>query len=287
MLLDAQVGVEGDGAPARRLPGIDLAILDGTSIEKGHAPAIQRQQFLGTPFDIIDFDKVINLIRETKDADGFRYIVTPNVDHVVRLSAHGELKPYYDDAWLTLCDSKPLALLARAMPLRLPRVTGADLTANVFGRVIEDGDHIVLIAPNKTVVSRMRAQYPRLHVRAHVPPFGVGNNPAEIAKCVDFVVREKATFIFIAVGAPQSEKIAHAILQDARATGIALCIGASLEFLTGMKRRAPRWMSRAGIEWVHRLATDPRRLWRRYVFSVLPLLRLTVTEFSKRKSARS
>lgn len=261
-----------------------MALVQSNGIAKD--PVIQRQHFLNVPFDIIKFDDAVELIAATRNADGFRYVVTPNVDHVVRLSTHAELKPLYEAAWLTLCDSKPLVLLARAMPLKLPRVTGADLTACLFGTVVKDGDHIALVAPNEAVVARMRAKFPRLSIAAHVPPFGVGNNPAELARCVDFVVRERAAFTFLAIGSPQSEKIAHAIAMDGRAVGTALCIGASLEFMTGMKRRAPRWMSRAGIEWVHRLATDPKRLWRRYVFSVLPLLRLTLAEFRQRRTAR-
>ena len=71
--------------------------------------------------------------------------------------------------------------------------------------------------------------------------------------------------IFSAIGAPQSELICALIRQRGEATGVGLCIGASLEFLTGAKRRAPRWMQKAGLEWLFRLANEPGRLWRRYL----------------------
>jgi exopolysaccharide biosynthesis WecB/TagA/CpsF family protein len=264
-----------------------LTLLERHFAEEERIPAIQRQYFLDMPFDKITFDDVVELLGKMRNAKGFRYIVTPNVDHVVRFSTNKDLRPYYENAWLTLCDSKPLALLARIMPLSLPRVTGSDLTASVFNLVIRDGDHIALIAPNATVAERMQAKYPRLHIRFYVPPFGVGKNPTEIARCVEFAVREKAAFTFIAIGSPQSEKIAYAMSEHGRAAGIGLCIGASLEFLTGMKRRAPHWMRKAGIEWMHRLASDPKRLWRRYAFAVIPLLRLTLAEFRERRAARS
>src|SRR5690606_24690187 len=119
--------------------------------------------------------------------NGFRYIVTPNVDHVVRLSRQPDLKIFYENAWLTLCDSKPVALLARTIPMVLPRVTGADLTKSLFGLVIRDGDRIAIVAPSQAVVDQMRNGFPRLHIRAHVPPYGVLDNPVELQRCVDFV----------------------------------------------------------------------------------------------------
>lgn len=239
------------------------------------------------PFDKIAFNDVVALIGVMREFEGFRYVVTPNVDHVVRFSGNRELRAYYENAWLTLCDSKPLVLLARLMPLTLPRVTGSDLTVNLFDKVIRDGDRITIIAPNEAVVEKMRAKYPRLQIRAHVPPFGVADNPAELARCVEFAVAEKADFVFMAIGAPQSEKIAYAMSKDKRASGICLCVGASLEFITGMKRRAPRWMSKVGIEWMHRLASDPKRLWRRYAFAAMPLLRMTLAEFRQHRKVRT
>lgn len=257
----------------------------GTSSAPSGFP-IERRYFLGVPFDAIAFDDVVELIGRTRDGAGFRYIVTPNVDHVVRLSRQPELQVLYEKAWLTLCDSKPVALLARAVPLVLPRVTGADLTKSVFGLVVRDGDRIAIVAPSQPVVDQMRASYPRLHIRAHVPPFGVLDNPVELKRCVDFVAAEPSDFVFLAIGSPQSEKIAYEISRDGRATGICLCIGAALEFMTGMKRRAPRWMSRVGLEWLHRMASDPKRLWRRYVFSVPPLLALAVPEILRSWTGR-
>lgn len=271
------------GRPGRSIISATVGKMSEANMTVTHSimPAIERRHFLGVPFDRIAFDDVVRLISDTRDDPAYRYIVTPNVDHIVRLAQHPELLPYYENAWLTLCDSKPVSMLAKAVPLTLPRVTGADLTACLFGLVIRDGDHITMIAPSQNVIDQMRTRFPRLKIRAHVPPYGVLNNPAELQRCVDFAVQEKADFIFVAIGSPQSEKIAYEISKDPGATGICLCIGAALEFMTGMKKRAPRWMSRTGLEWLHRLGSDPGRLWRRYLFSVLPLLGLAVREIPR------
>jgi len=244
---------------------------------------IERHSFLGTAFDQLPYDCAVRLIGETKGQDGFRYVVTPNVDHVVRLASTPQLAGCYDKAWLSLCDSRPVSWLARMMPtLSLPRVTGSDLTAGLFAEVIAAGDRVALIAPNEEVVQRMRAAYPALDLVAHVPPMGFADDAAEVTRCIDFILAAQPDFTFIAVGSPQSEKLAFAVSQESEARGICLCIGASLEFLTGMKKRAPIWVQALGLEWAHRLAGDPRRLWRRYAFAFAPLARLAAGEFRQR-----
>jgi len=89
--------------------------------------------------------------------------------------------------------------------------------------------------------------------------------PDARAAVADFVIASEPDVVLFAVGAPQSELLCAEIAARGGARGVALCIGASLEFLTGAKRRAPRWMQRAGLEWLFRLLSEPRRLWRRYL----------------------
>jgi N-acetylglucosaminyldiphosphoundecaprenol N-acetyl-beta-D-mannosaminyltransferase len=247
--------------------------------QNGSPPGgVRRQAFLGTVFDEIDFEQVLAAIELARGEAGFRYVVTPNVDHVVRLSREPKYRPYYEKAWLSVCDSMPIKLAARFTGLDLPRVTGSDLTVQLFKRLIRAGDRLTLIAPNMAVVSALRAQFPTLSIRAYVPPPGVLDNAAELDRCVRFGVEEPTDFVFLAIGSPQSEAIAFKIAQEPGASGSCFCIGAALEFVTGMKQRAPEWMSNSGLEWLHRLVSDPKRLWRRYVLSIIPFARLVAKE---------
>lgn len=243
----------------------------------------EQLHLFGVTFDRLDTMGVIARIETARSAGRFNYIVTPNVDHVVRNQSFAGLTAPYDDAWLTLCDSMPLRVLAKLLGHDLPRVTGSDLTAELFDQVLRDGDRLAVVASYQGVVDRLRDHFPHLRIRAVIPPFGVENDPAELRKCVDFVLAEQNDFVFLAIGSPQSETIAYALSKSDRASGTALCIGASLEFLTGLKRRAPRWMSAVGLEWLHRLGTDPRRLWRRYAYSVFPLMRLVAQELRHKR----
>jgi exopolysaccharide biosynthesis WecB/TagA/CpsF family protein len=87
----------------------------------------------------------------------------------------------------------------------------------------------------------------------------------EIQRCVDFVVDTQAPLIFLAAGTPQQEILACRIADHPQARGIGLCIGASIDFLTGKQRRAPVLMQKAGLERLYRLLSDPRRLASRYL----------------------
>jgi exopolysaccharide biosynthesis WecB/TagA/CpsF family protein len=252
---------------------LDYSLTRNVPVSRGH-----RHYFLGAPFDNIGQDAAVRLVTDSDGSTKFRYIVTPNVDHVVRLSGNRQLAAYYDEAWMSLCDSKPISTLSHAVSLGLPLVTGSDLTARLFKTVIKDGDLITLIAAHPQIVSDLESAYPGIRFRSMVPPSGVLHHPHALQACVDFVAAEKARFVFIAIGSPQSEKIAHALAQRPDACGVGLCIGASLEFLVGAQKRAPLWMRRAGMEWAHRLASDPKRLWRRYAFAVAPLTQLFVKE---------
>jgi exopolysaccharide biosynthesis WecB/TagA/CpsF family protein len=242
-----------------------------------------RRYFLGAPFDRINGAEVVEAIANVRSGTRFRYVVTPNVDHVVRLNQNRNLKTYYDEAWMTLCDSRPIAMFGRAMSVDLPHVTGSDLTVSLFQSVLQDGDVITLIVATDNIACAVQAAYPNVRFRVLVPPEGVSQSPDALQACVDFAALEEARFVFIAIGSPQSEKIAYELAMRPEARGVGLCVGAALEFLVGAKKRAPRWMRRAGLEWAHRMASDPKRLWRRYLYSALPLLRLFSIEVSGRQ----
>ena len=226
-----------------------MTVLDVLS--SSEVPHVRRRTyFLGAPFDNIERNEVLNMLKACGPSTPFRYVVTPNVDHVVRMKRDNALAPYYDHAWLSLCDSQPVSKLAKLVSLNLPLVTGSDLTATVFTSIIQSGDRITLIAANDRIVDELERAYPGVQFRAFVPPGNVWSDPAAFQACVDFVVAEPARFVFIAIGAPQSEKIAHAISAHPGAKGVGFCIGASLEFITGAKKRAPIWMRRVGVRMV-------------------------------------
>jgi N-acetylglucosaminyldiphosphoundecaprenol N-acetyl-beta-D-mannosaminyltransferase len=224
-----------------------------------------RVQFLDLAFDGLTFEQVRSRLRTVTSASPYRYIVTPNVDHVVRAHREPELRELYEAADLCVCDSRILRLLARFSGIKLPLVAGSDLAAALFAEVIEPGERVAVIGGTRKTLKRLRARYPEVQFLHHEPPRGLRDNAEARRAATAFLAAAEARFAFIAVGSPQQEMIAKEAREHPGATGVALCIGAALEFLTGEQKRAPRVLQKLGFEWAHRLATNPRRLWRRYL----------------------
>ncbi len=222
--------------------------------------------FLGFSFSGLDLDAATDAVTARASLDArFAYVVTPNVDHVVGLAAEPGRRPLYDAAWLTLNDSQVLRSLGARAALDLPLATGADLTERLFDTVIDRREPITIIGGDEDTVSELKRRYFLSDVRWHRPPMGLKQRPGAIVRAAAFAAAQRSRFTFICVGAPQQEMIAYAISQHPDATGVGLCVGAGLEFLSGHKLRAPRWMRAAGLEWAHRLVNEPARLWRRYL----------------------
>jgi exopolysaccharide biosynthesis WecB/TagA/CpsF family protein len=229
-------------------------------------PQPDTLDFIGVRFTPLALQEAVNTIvaRANTGAD-FSYVVTPNVDHVVGLAKDASRAPLYESAWLTLCDSRILQLLAGWSAIEMPVVVGADLTAHLFEHVITKDEQVVIIGGDDQVIAALQARYGLTDVCWHAPPMGLRQNPQAIASAARYIAAHRARFVFLVVGAPQQEMIAKAALDRGDCRGVGLCIGVSLEFLAGKVQRAPNWMQQARLEWAFRLLAEPRRLWRRYL----------------------
>ncbi len=228
--------------------------------------ASARVSFLDIEFSGLDLATAVDAVSVRASLGGrFSYVTTPNVDHVVGLAKEPARRALYDSAWLTLNDSRILSRLARQVGLRLPTATGADLAKRLFDQVIEPGEPIAIVGGDAQMIAKLVRRYSLTDVRWHDAPMGLKQNPAAIAEAAAFAAMQSARFTFICVGAPQQELVAFAIKQRGDARGVGLCVGGALEFIAKRKHRAPRFMRALGLEWLHRLASEPGRLWRRYL----------------------
>lgn len=222
--------------------------------------------FLGLDFNALDREAALDLIAARATLGGaFSYVTTPNVDHMVKLSREPGRRALYDGAWLTLNDSRILEALSKRAGIALPSAPGADIAEMLFARVIEKDEPVTIIGGDRQAIAALRKRYGLTDVRWHNAPAGLASNPQAIVEAAAFAAAQGSRFTFICVGAPQQEMVAYAIGQIEGATGVGLCVGAALDFLSGKTQRAPKWMRAAGLEWLHRLASEPKRLWRRYV----------------------
>jgi exopolysaccharide biosynthesis WecB/TagA/CpsF family protein len=219
----------------------------------------------------------------------YGYVVTPNTDHIIRLHDDAAFRSCYSSADYTLLDSRFVSGLLRVTRgARLPVCTGSDLIGNLFAGVIANDDLLVLIGGSAEQAQELRDRYGLCGLAHFNPPMGFINDPTHVEACLRFIeTHSPFRFCLLAVGSPQQETIARLLQARGRARGLALCIGASIDFLTGRERRAPKWIQHCGMEWSFRLARAPGRMAKRYLLrgpAIFALLRSADIELRPREA---
>jgi N-acetylglucosaminyldiphosphoundecaprenol N-acetyl-beta-D-mannosaminyltransferase len=206
----------------------------------------------------------------TTDSGQCRYVVTPNVNHAVLLQRHGEFASAYADADFVLADGAPLVLLSRMFGRALPeRVAGSDLVPRLFDRGRADRPIRAYLLGARPEVNERAARiteerWPGVKVVGRdSPPLGFEQSATQNDRILTDVAAARPDVLIVGFGAPKQELWVHRH-RDAIQAKVALCVGATIDFIAGEKRRAPVWMRRSGLEWMHRVATEPKRLSGRY-----------------------
>ncbi len=201
---------------------------------------------------------------------GCRFVVTPNVDHTVLLQSNTELCAAYQRAGLVLADGFPVVWASRMLRRPLPEtVTGSDLVPALFDAAqARGGVKVYLLGAGPGVAEKAAEQveqrWPAVKVvGTYSPPLGFERDAQENEKIISLVNDSQAELLVLGFGAPKQE-LWIARYADRLHVPAALCVGATIDFLAGEKSRAPIWMRKLRMEWLHRLCTEPRRLARRY-----------------------
>ena len=223
-------------------------------------------EFCGMVFDPLTPVQALARCKWMSVKHGFRYIVTPNVDHLVQLSREPEVyNSIFRGSWLSVCDSRILELLANFTGIPLKAVPGSDLTAQIFDNIIQPDEQINVVGCSEDVIAEVRSRYGLTALNHYEPPMGLRNKPGEIAKCAKFIADNPARYTFICVGSPQGEMVAKSASDRGDCVGLGLSVGASLDFLAEKVKRAPKFVQAVRMEWLYRLLSEPRRLWKRYL----------------------
>ncbi|GAA4906530.1 hypothetical protein GCM10023223_24670 [Stackebrandtia albiflava] len=234
----------------------------------------------GLAFDAVTQAEVVDRVRaELRRGRGGR-IVTPNVDILRQTRRSPESRDHVTAGDLVVADGAPLVWASRLAGSALPeRVAGSDLIWSLSRAAAEDGRRVFLLggapggdrATAARAADRLIATLPGLHVvGACSPPMGFDADPAVLRSLVDDMVSARPDVVFVGLGFPKQERVI-ARLAGALPRAWFLGCGAAVDFVAGNRRRAPRWMQRGGLEWLHRLAAEPRRMFTRYMVHDAPV----------------
>lgn len=248
-----------------------------------------RVSLFGMKIDPLRLDEAARRVLEWALEDspnGCRYVVTPNVDHAVKFQEHEGLRRAYDRAAMVVADGAPLILASRLLGRGLPeRVAGSDLAPKLFDLAEQSSSplRVFLLGAGPGVAERaaenMHKKWPSVRVvGVHCPPLGFEKDEAENAKIHDAIRVARPDVVVVGLGAPKQE-LWVSEHRDRIEAKVALCVGATIDFLAGEKQRSPEWMQRAGLEWLHRLLTEPKRLARRYAYGAWVFPRLVWSEY--------
>jgi N-acetylglucosaminyldiphosphoundecaprenol N-acetyl-beta-D-mannosaminyltransferase len=229
----------------------------------------------------IDNLSMLEFLQELKSG----IVFTPNVNHIVRLQKDRELQNAYNAADYVVCDSTIVLHASHFLgkPIQ-EKISGSDIlpafytchrknpTIKIFLLGADEG--VALRAQNciNQKVGR------RIVVGAHSPSFGFEKDEAECLKIIDLINHTDATVLVVGVGCPKQEKWILKYRDRLPTVKILMALGAAIDFEAGHKSRAPKWIGDVGLEWLYRLVSEPRRLWKRYLLDVMPFFWLVVKE---------
>jgi N-acetylglucosaminyldiphosphoundecaprenol N-acetyl-beta-D-mannosaminyltransferase len=227
---------------------------------------------------------VIEWARERRSC----YVCLAAVNNIMEARDRPAYREVMEQAALVTSDGMPLVWLLRALGIRgATRVYGPDLTPLVLDAAARDRIRVGFYGGSAETLSELlkvvRRRFPSLDIAyAEAPPFRP-LTPAEDQRTVRAMRDSGAEVLFVGLGSPKQDEWMHA--HRGRVPAVMMGVGAAFDFLAGVKPQAPAWMQRRGLEWLFRLATEPRRLWRRYLtqnprFAVLALAQLVRTRFS-------
>lgn len=233
--------------------------------------------------DIVDFLNVsihntttIELLEDLNMNGGV--VVTPNVDHLVKIQSDREFLQAYYTSNYRVCDSRILQYISFLLgnPIK-EKISGSDLFPAFYEYNKYNEDVKIFLLGAKEGVAE-KAKYNinqkvgrEIVVAAHSPSFGFEQDEKECQAIIERINQSDATVLAVGVGAPKQEKWIAKYRSQLHKIQIFLAIGATIDFEAGNVKRSPKILGDLGLEWLYRLSSEPNRLWKRYLIDSLPL----------------
>ena len=253
--------------------------------------AVPTIELMGLRFASLTRAAVVDRVFRTLDQERGGWIATLNLDYVRRCVTEPETEQLLSDVDLVVADGVPLLWAARLRGTPLPdRVAGSDLVWLLAERAAQEGRSLYLLGGNpgaaEAARTQLEAHWPQLRIAgASSPHVSAEPTGEELASLRSTLESARPDLVYVALGSPKQDRLILALRNEfARTWWIG--VGVSLSFMSGEIRRAPRWMQSVGLEWLHRLVQEPRRLAHRYLVDDLPFaVRLLATSWRVRRAS--
>ncbi len=249
---------------------------------------VQTASVLGARIDAGKMAATVDsIIAQAISGDNEHYICVANVHSVVTARRNAPFKQVLQEAWRVVSDGMPLVwVLWRQYPWA-ERIAGPDLMQRLCDEAQKQNVPVYFYGGSHRhqalLKRRIGAMYPALKVTFEVPP-QIPEEPLFDNAIVEKIKQSGAGIVFVGLGCPKQEYWMHTHAPHIPA--VLIGVGAAFDFMAGTKKRAPHWMRQFGLEWLFRLFSEPRRLWRRYFVTnslfIYYLLRDTLCSVFKR-----
>lgn len=240
---------------------------------------MNKQRFLNTYVSNITMTEALDNIEKMINLKKKSYIVAVNVDVIMKIEQDEELKKITDEADMVLIDGKPLIWISKLKKTPIKeKISGSDLVPKLCELSDKKGYTIFILGGKdgiaKQAKEKLESQYKNIKiVGVYSPKFGFENDKKELTKINSMINKKKPDLLFVCLGCPKQEKWIYNHINEYDAK-VSVCAGATVDFLAGNMKRAPKWMSNCGLEWFYRFLQEPKRLFKRYFIDDIKILKL-------------
>ncbi len=240
---------------------------------------MKKQSLLNTYVNNVSMSEAIYAIEAMIQQKKKSYVVPINVDVVIKIEKDATLKRVVDSADMVLVDGKPLIWISKLhkKPVK-SKISGSDLVPELCKTMEKKGYSIFLLGGKEGVAKKaemvLKTKYPKLKVvGTYAPPNHFENDEKQNLIILDMINKAKPDVLIACFGCPKQEKWVWNNYKEYDAI-VSICAGATVDFLSGNKRRAPKWMSDVGLEWFYRFIQEPKRMFKRYFIDDIQILKL-------------
>lgn len=240
---------------------------------------MSRIKFLNTEVDNLTMDEAVQRIEQLILSKKPSYVVTPNVDHIVKLEEDEEFQNVYREADLIVTDGMPLIWISKFKGTKIKeKVSGSDLFPKVCDLAAKKRYTVFLLGAAEGVAEKasenLKDKYTGLNVvGTYSPSYGFEKKEEEIEKIIEMINEVNPDILAVGLGAPKQEKFLYNYKNKLNVP-VSLAIGASIDFEAGNIERAPEWMQNTGLEWLYRLCKEPKRMFKRYLIDDMKIFKL-------------